>query len=162
MFEKKTYLYSENMGVCYVEDVTKLITAQKKEVLYYVLRPVFQKDKTAYIPVEHHTVELRELIPVQEAEKQILEYPELIGLATELGLVEKPAEEEEAEQAVDLAAEKEEENRRLALRYKMADTLPFEERNRLYRRGEIEFVLRRDRKAQQETGKTAKSAKTKK
>ena len=155
MFEKKTYLYSENMGVCYVEDVTKLITAQKKEVLYYVLRPIGQKDKTAYIPVEHHTVELRELITEEAARGQILDYPELLGLARELGLAEKPEEDEE-EQIVDLAAEKEEENRRLALRYKMADTLPFEERNRLYRRGEIEFVLRR---SLQGTDKTAKPKK---
>ena len=40
MFEKKTYIYSESMGVCYIEDVTKLITARKTEVMYYVLRPL--------------------------------------------------------------------------------------------------------------------------
>ena len=145
MFEKKTYLYSENMGVCFVEDVTKLVTARKKEVPYYVLRSVYRKDKTAYIPVEGHTVELRELMTPEEAEKELFEDTALEPLARELGYLEPDMDEEEKgeETEPDLASEKEEENRRLALQYKMADTLPFEERSRLYRRGEIEFVLRK-------------------
>ena len=153
MFEKKDYIYSENMGVCIVEDVTRLITAQKKEVMYYVLRPVYQKDKTAYIPVENHSVELRELITAEEAGRQILQEPKLLPLAIELGIVEAPEEEEETE-AKDLSLEKEEESRRLAWQYKMADTLPFEERSGLYHRGEIEFVLRRNaQQAEEKTGK---------
>ncbi|MCR5282788.1 MAG: CarD family transcriptional regulator [Lachnospiraceae bacterium] len=159
MFEKKTYLYSENMGVCFVEDITKLVTAQKKEVLYYVLRPVYQKDKTGYIPVENHSVELRELISEEEAKKLLFSYSELIGLAEELGLVEKQDEEEEALQTVDPAEEKEQERKRLAIRYKMADTLPFEERSALYQRGEIEFVLRRAF-LQEEEGKKKRKKKT--
>ena len=142
MFEKKTYLYSENMGVCYVEDITKLVTAQKKEVMYYVLRPVYQKDKTGYIPVENHTVELRELISEEQAKEQLFSHNELLPLAQELGFVERSPQEEE-QQDIDPAAEKEQESRRLAMQYKMADTLPFEERAALYERGEIEFVLRR-------------------
>ena len=155
MFEKKTYLYSENMGVCYVEDVTRLVTAQKKEVLYYVLRSVYRKDKTAYIPVEGHTVELRELIPVEEAEQKLFEDTALEPLARELGYLESAQDEEEIAEAaeIDLASEKEEENLRLALQYKMADTLPFEERSRLYQRGEIEFVLRRSREEQKDKKK---------
>lgn len=149
IFEKKSYLYSENMGVCRVEDVTRLVTARKQEVLYYVLRSVYRKDKTAYIPVEGHTVELRELISPEDAEKELFEDTALEPLARELGYLE-PAEEETEEAAEsDLTAEKEEENRRLALQYKMADTLPFEDRSRLYRRGEIEFVLRKSREEKQ-------------
>ena len=149
IFEKKSYLYSENMGVCRVEDVTRLVTARKQEVLYYVLRSVYRKDKTAYIPVEGHTVELRELISPEDAEKELFEDTALEPLARELGYLE-PAEEESEEAAEsDLTAEKEEENRRLALQYKMADTLPFEDRSRLYRRGEIEFVLRKSREEKQ-------------
>ncbi|MCR5419076.1 MAG: CarD family transcriptional regulator [Lachnospiraceae bacterium] len=147
MFEKKDYIYSENMGVCVVEDITRLITAQKKEVMYYVLRSVYRKDKTAYIPVEHHTVDLRELITAEEAESRILDYPALLPLAIELGIVE--ASEDEGQEDADLSYEKEEENKRLALQYKMEDTLPFEERSELYHCGEVEFVLRR-RKEQEE------------
>ncbi len=162
MFEKKTYLYSENMGVCHVEDVTKLVTAQKKEVPYYVLRSVFHKDKTAYIPVEGHTVELRELISVEEAEKRLFEEPLLEPLARELGYLTGDDEEEAAaSDAEDLKAEKEEEKKRLALQYKMADTLPLEERSGLYRRGEIEFVLRRSRQESEEKGKKHKKSEEK-
>ncbi|MCR4691850.1 MAG: hypothetical protein K5739_10940 [Lachnospiraceae bacterium] len=155
MFEKKTYLYSENMGVCYVEDVTKLVTAQKKEVLYYVLRSVYQKDRTAYIPVENHEVQLRELTDPETAEKELLDYPELLPLAIELGIVEDNSEEEQTA-AEDPTEEKEKENKRLAMQYKMADTLPIEERRALYRRGEIEYVLRRSRQGEEEKTKKRK------
>ncbi len=145
-FEKKSYLYSENMGVCQVEDVTRLVTARKQEVYYYVLRSVYRRDKTAYIPVEGHTVELRELISTEEAEKGLFEDTMLEPLARELGYLETTGDEETDEKAEpDLTVEKEEEKLRLALQYKMADTLPFEERSRLYHRGEIEFVLRKSR-----------------
>ena len=69
MFQKKDYIYSETMGVCKVADVTNLAPKKGNAVAYYVLRSVYQKDKTAYIPVEHHTVELRELITPEEAMK---------------------------------------------------------------------------------------------
>ena len=159
MFEKKTYLYSENMGVCFVEDITKLVTAQKKEVLYYVLKPVYQKDKSAYIPVENHTVELRELISVEKAKEQLFSYPELLDLAMELGLVEKEeGEEEERPESIDPLEEKEQERKRLAILYKMADTLPFEERSALYQRGEVEFVLRRSMEPEEDKKKRKKKS----
>ena len=162
MFEKKTYIYSENMGVCYVEDVTKLITARKKEVMYYVLRPVYRQGKTAYIPVENHSVGLRELCDPDKAKEELLADPQLHQLAVELGFIPSDEETEDDPQkklsvddnarldAMQLKEEKEEEKKRLDMQYKMADTLPFEQRSALYKRGEIEFVLRRSIRQQAE------------
>ena len=67
MFEKKTYIYDEEMGVCFIEDIARLATKNKQELGYYVLRSVYRKDKVAYIPVENHEVQLRELITKEEA-----------------------------------------------------------------------------------------------
>ncbi|MCR5339024.1 MAG: hypothetical protein K6E75_10735 [Lachnospiraceae bacterium] len=167
MFEKKTYLFNDHMGVCYVEDVTKLVTAQKKEVLYYVLRPVYSKEKLAYIPVENHSANLRELMTVEQAEKELFSETELLSLAEELGYVDveeetmpestEPTEGTDDPQSAgdgrvivagttreELEQEKAQEQKRLSLQYKMADTLPFEERSHIYHLGEIEFVLRQD------------------
>ena len=159
MFEKKTYIYSENMGVCYIEDVTKLITARKTEVMYYVLRPVFRKEKTAYIPVENHSVELRELMQASEAKEEALEDPAFHPLMRELGFMESSEEETTDDEkdageekvisaAESLRLEKQEEEERLAIQYKMADTLPIEQRSILYHRGEVEFVLRQYKREQ--------------
>ncbi|MDD2971006.1 MAG: CarD family transcriptional regulator [Lachnospiraceae bacterium] len=69
MFQKKDIIYSETLGVCRVEDITKL-SHNKGNVPtpYYFLRSVTNKAKIAYIPVEHHAVLLRELITLEEAE----------------------------------------------------------------------------------------------
>lgn len=58
MFEKKEYIYSETLGVCRVDDVTKLSLNRGLPMTYYVLRSVSNKDKVSYIPVEHHQVQL--------------------------------------------------------------------------------------------------------
>lgn len=67
MFQKKDYIYSETMGVCRVDDVTNLAPKKGSAVAYYVLRSVYQKEKVAYIPVDNHAVELRELISPEQA-----------------------------------------------------------------------------------------------
>lgn len=67
MFEKKSYLFSETLGVCLVEDVTRIGKEKGAGPLYYVLRPVGDKDKVSYIPVENHKVMLRELISAETA-----------------------------------------------------------------------------------------------
>ncbi|MDE7273486.1 MAG: CarD-like/TRCF domain protein [Lachnospiraceae bacterium] len=67
MFQKKEVIYSETIGVCIVDDVVKLADNKKESYNYYLLRSVFDKTKKAYIPVENHTVQLRNLITVQEA-----------------------------------------------------------------------------------------------
>lgn len=78
MYQKKDYIFSETLGVCRVDDVTKLSQNKGNPVLYYVLRPVNDRDKVAYIPVENHSVVLRDLIsPVEAAHKKENDYDEL-------------------------------------------------------------------------------------
>lgn len=72
MFQKKDYIFNENIGVCYVADIVKLYVDKNKPVFYYVLRSVKNNEKVSYIPVEHHEVKLRELIEPDMA-KQLLE-----------------------------------------------------------------------------------------
>lgn len=69
MYEKKEVIYSETLGVCQVAELTKLAAKNGDQVLYYGLRSVFDKNKVAYIPVEHHQVQLRELISFEEAKQ---------------------------------------------------------------------------------------------
>lgn len=68
MFQKKDIIYSETLGVCAVDDIVKLSDSRKDIYSYYLLRSVFDKTKKAYIPVENHSVRLRELITAKEAE----------------------------------------------------------------------------------------------
>lgn len=67
MFEKKEIIYSETLGVCQVAELTRLSTKAGEQILYYGLRSVYDKNKVSYIPVEHHKVQLRALLSVEEA-----------------------------------------------------------------------------------------------
>lgn len=69
MFEKKEIIFSENIGVCQVTEITKLAAKNGEQVMYYGLRSVFDHKKVSYIPVEHHQVQLRPLISYEEAQK---------------------------------------------------------------------------------------------
>ena len=71
MFQKKDIIYSETMGVCKVDDITKLVNAKGQGGMYYVLRAKYEKGKVSYIPVEEHQVVLRNLISSEEAHTRI-------------------------------------------------------------------------------------------
>ena len=126
MFQKKDYIYSETMGVCLVSDVTNLAPKKGNTVSYYVLKSVYQKDKVAYIPVENHTVELRELMTQEQAQ-----------LLSEKW---KESEDTSLKEYLERFADFE-------MQYKMADTLPKETRDLLYKKGEVEFILKREQLA---------------
>lgn len=67
LFQKKDIIYSETIGVCIVDDIVKLADNKKDIYQYYLLRSVSDRKKRAYIPVENHTVQLRNLISLREA-----------------------------------------------------------------------------------------------
>lgn len=67
LFQKKEVIYSETLGVCIVDDIVKLSDSQKESYNYYLLRAVSDRTKKAYIPVDNHSVQLRNLITLQEA-----------------------------------------------------------------------------------------------
>ncbi len=59
------------MGVCVVSDITKLAADKNTvPVPYYVLKSYYDKTHVAYIPVEEHEVELRELIDTDAAQTE--------------------------------------------------------------------------------------------
>lgn len=137
MFEKKSVIFNENMGVCRVEDITALSVQKVNPVSYYVLRSVYLKDKTAYIPVENHTVQLRELITKEEAEKKIAEWKEQ-GV-----WMLKSEEETDQEQGL---SRKERESISWRIQYEMADTLPQDQCRLLYEQGEADYVSKLESK----------------
>ena len=63
----RSFIYSETIGVCIVDDIVKLADNKKDIYQYYLLRSAFDRKKKAYIPVENHTVQLRNLISLREA-----------------------------------------------------------------------------------------------
>ena len=67
LFQKKDMIFSETLGVCSVDDIVKLADNKKDTYYYYLLRSVYDKSKKAYIPMENHSVQLRELITKEEA-----------------------------------------------------------------------------------------------
>lgn len=139
MFQKKDYIYSETMGVCLVADVTNLAPRKGAAVSYYVLKSVYQKDKVAYIPVENHTVELRELITPEQAREVSAQWQ----ASEDTGL------REQLESFADFE-----------MQLKMADTLPKETRELLYRKGEVEFVLKREELASSKKNEKKKKGNT--
>ena len=74
MFEKKDIIFSETLGVCQVAELPKLSSKSGEQIPYYGLKSIYDKSKVSYIPVEHHQVQLRELISYDEA-KKLLENP---------------------------------------------------------------------------------------
>ncbi len=139
MFQKKDYIYSETMGVCLVADVTNLAPKKGAAVSYYVLKSVYQKDKVAYIPVENHTVELRELITPEQAREVSAQW--------------QASEDTDLKEQLESFADFE-------MQLKMADTLPKETRELLYRKGEVEFVLKRDELASSKKNEKKKKGNT--
>ena len=75
MFQKKQKIYSETQGVCIVENIVQLPAGKGETLSYYVLKSVFD-EKTSYIPVKNHQVNLRELFTEEEA-RALLQNPEL-------------------------------------------------------------------------------------
>ena len=68
VYSKKDIIFSSTMGLCIVSDVTKL-SADKNTppVPYYVLKSFYDKTHVAYIPVENHEVELRDVMDADAA-----------------------------------------------------------------------------------------------
>lgn len=68
MFEKKEYIVSSSFGICMVEKITKLVVGRERQMEYYVLQSLKDRNKKSYIPVEQHETILRVPMTEQEAE----------------------------------------------------------------------------------------------
>ncbi len=76
MFEKKDIIFSETLGVCQVAELPKLPAKNGEQIPYYGLKSIYDKSKVSYIPVDHHQVQLRELISYADAKKLLTDPPE--------------------------------------------------------------------------------------
>ena len=76
-FQKKDILFSEVLGVCRVDELTRLSTQKGDLILYYGLRSIADQTKVSYVPVENHSVLLRELVSVEQAREYVAKFEEL-------------------------------------------------------------------------------------
>lgn len=78
MFEAGEYIIYGNSGVCKVEEVTKMTApGSKEERLYYVLKPVYEKECRLFTPVDNQKVIMRPVLTKQEADALIEKVKEI-------------------------------------------------------------------------------------
>lgn len=75
MFEKKEYIVSSSFGICMVEKITKLVVGRERQMEYYVLQSLKDRNKKSYIPVEQHETILRVPMTEEEAETLLKKIP---------------------------------------------------------------------------------------
>ncbi|MGN0408590.1 MAG: CarD family transcriptional regulator [Bacteroides sp.] len=76
MFEKGDMVVCGNNGVCKIEKISKL-EGMDNDIVYYIMRPVYEKSSTVYIPVESHKTPVRKMMNKDEALAFIKEIPEI-------------------------------------------------------------------------------------
>lgn len=114
-FEKKEYVFVDDIGVCRVDEITKLTQKDGTAILYYGFRSAMIQTKTAYIPVENHEKGIRKLISVEDAraylelpkeqQNELLSYEARFVITKEKKDAEKKAEKAAAREATRLAKE---------------------------------------------------------
>ena len=68
MFEKGELIIYGNKGVCEVTDISAInISGASKDKLYYILRPVKDKDERVFTPVDSEKTAMRRILGRQEA-----------------------------------------------------------------------------------------------
>ena len=85
MFQVNDYVICGGSGVCEVQDIcSNPFDQTKPEEKYYLLKPVYLRENTVYIPVHHPKIAMRKLISKEEAKKLIRNIPlwERFGLKT--------------------------------------------------------------------------------
>lgn len=76
MFEKGDLILYETVGVCRIEEISRL-EFLKKDRVYYSLVPVFEKDTMIYVPVDNDKVKMRSIMTREEAESFIGQLPDI-------------------------------------------------------------------------------------
>lgn len=76
MFEKGEYVYHESGGICIVEDICAApLDGMPADRLYYVLKPIHDRNSVNYVPVDSDGVFLRRLLDRKEAEALLEQIP---------------------------------------------------------------------------------------
>ena len=81
MFEKGEYLVYGTHGICRVEEVTHpLMNTADRELLYYVLQPIYANGNKIYVPVDNLRGNLRRVITKEECAALLDLIPKLEAL----------------------------------------------------------------------------------
>ena len=103
-YQKKDILFSGVLGVCKVDEVTRLSTQGGENILYYGLRSIADQTKVSYVPVDNHSVLLRDLVTVEEAKKVLeraqLQKDKMHTAELQNEQVEQPADQNSQEEAL--------------------------------------------------------------
>lgn len=83
MFKKGDYIIYGTVGVCEVTDITTLnMEGAKKDRLYYVLCPRYDKSSKLFTPVDNEKIVMRPILTKEEACELVDEIPEIEALWT--------------------------------------------------------------------------------
>lgn len=78
MFEVGEYVVYGSKGVCQITDISHIdISGADKDRLYYVLAPIGDTNAKIYAPTDNRKITMRKVISKEEADKLILELPEI-------------------------------------------------------------------------------------
>lgn len=78
MFEVGEFVVYGSKGVCRIADISHIdISGADKDRLYYVLSPIGDKNAKIYAPTDNPKITMRKVISKEEADKLILELPEI-------------------------------------------------------------------------------------
>ncbi len=78
MFEVGEFVVYGSKGVCRIVDISHIdISGADKDRLYYVLSPIGDKNAKIYAPTDNLKITMRKVISKEEADKLILELPEI-------------------------------------------------------------------------------------
>lgn len=78
MFEVGEFVVYGSKGVCRIVDISHIdISGADKDRLYYVLSPIGDKNAKIYAPTDNPKITMRKVISKEEADKLILELPEI-------------------------------------------------------------------------------------
>ena len=81
MFEKGEFIIYGSKGVCEITDISRInISGVSKDRLYYILRPVNDKDGKIFTPVDSEKTIMRHILTNEEAKELIQEIPEIDSL----------------------------------------------------------------------------------
>lgn len=83
VFDKGEYVVCGSKGVCTVEDVTTLVmpgVAENRE--YYVLKPVYNRNATVYLPLDAGRETMRGVLSAKEAKSLIRRMEEISPITT--------------------------------------------------------------------------------
>ena len=84
MFQKGEFVIYGSKGVCEITDISTIdISGMNREKLYYLLRPVNDRDGKIFIPVDSDKTRMRRILTGEEARKLVESIPQIGYLGIE-------------------------------------------------------------------------------